>query len=288
MEGLIASLWKEVLGYEVKLPLRRMTYAEAMDKYGVDKPDLRLDLQLCEVTEQCRGSNFRVFESVIATGGIVKCMRVPANDKLTRSVLDGLQDFAKAYGVQGVAYARVQDGGAWTGIKGFSDAARDAVNKHAGAGPGDTLLFVANTHKIANTCMGAVRLHVGDKLGLVRKGEWQFMWLVDPPLFEVDEATKEIAASHHPFTSPRVEDEHLLESDPGKVLARAYDLVLNGVEVGGGSSASIAASCRAACSPRSGSCRKSARRSSASCSTRSSTGRRRTVASRSASIASRC
>ena len=235
MEGMIARLWKDVLGIEITLPLRRMTYAEAMDKYGVDKPDLRLDLTLCEVTEHCKGSGFRVFESVIATGGIVKCLRVPANDKLTRKVLDDLQDFAKAYGVKGVAYARVGDGGAWTGIKGFTDTAREAVNQHTGAHAGDTLLFVANTHKIANTCMGAVRLHIGHKLGLVRKGEWQFMWLVDPPLFEVDDATKEIAAAHHPFTSPRVEDEHLLESDPGKVLARAYDLVLNGVEVGGGS-----------------------------------------------------
>ena len=235
MEGLISSLWKEVLGFEVTLPLRRMTYAEAMDKYGVDKPDLRLDLTLCEVTEQAKGSGFRVFESVVASGGIVKCLRVPANEKLTRKVLDGLQEFAKPYGVQGVAYARVGEAGAWTGIKGFSDAAREAVNQHAGAKPGDTLLFVANTYKVANTCMGAVRLHIGDKLDLIRKGEWQFMWLVDPPLFEVDEATKEVAASHHPFTSPREEDEHLLETDPGKVLARAYDLVLNGVEVGGGS-----------------------------------------------------
>lgn len=235
MEGLIARLWKDVLGIELTLPLRRMTYAEAMDKYGVDKPDLRLDLTLCDVTEGCKNSGFRVFEGVIANGGIVKCMRVPEGDRLSRSMLDGLTDFAKSFGVKGVAFARVQEGGVWQApfAKSFSDEARTKVNEIAGAGPGDVLIFVAEKYKTANTAMGAIRLHIGDKLGLIRKNEWQFMWLVDPPLFEIDDG--EIAAAHHPFTSPRVEDEGLLESAPEKVLARAYDLVLNGVEVGGGS-----------------------------------------------------
>jgi aspartyl-tRNA synthetase len=234
MEGLISTLWRDVLGIEIKLPLRRMTHAEAMDKYGVDKPDLRLDLTLCEVTAPCKESGFRVFESVIQAGGIVKCLRVPGPaDKLPRSVLDGLQDFAKQFGVKGIAWARVQEGGAWQGIKGFSDHARHEVNRIAGATPGDTLLFFAEKAKVANTVAGATRLHIGDKLGLIRKGEWQFMWLTDPPLFEIEDG--EVAAAHHPFTSPRVEDEALLEEAPEKVLARAYDLVLNGVEVGGGS-----------------------------------------------------
>ncbi len=236
MEKLIAALWREVLGIEVTLPLRRMTYAEAMDKYGVDKPDLRLGLPLCEVTAPCGRSGFRVFEGVVAAGGIVKCLRVPGPaEKLSRSLLDGLTDFAKQYGVKGVAFARVQEGGVWQApfAKAFSDAARDEVNAIAGAVAGDTLLFVAEKAKAANTCMGAIRLLIGDKLGLIRKGEFQFMWLTDPPLFEIEDG--HVAASHHPFTSPRTEDEHLLESDPGKVLARAYDLVLNGVEVGGGS-----------------------------------------------------
>ncbi|MBK7536086.1 MAG: aspartate--tRNA ligase [Myxococcales bacterium] len=237
MEGLIATLWREVLGVEVTLPLRRMTFAEAMDKYGVDKPDLRLDLVLCDVTAACQGSGFRVFDAAIAAGSIVKCLRIPEGDRLSRSALDGLTDFAKSYGVKGVAFARVQEGGAWQApfAKSFADAARAEVNRVAGAGPGDVLIFVADKPKVANTCMGAIRLHLGDKLGMIRKGEFQFMWLVDPPLFEIDDDTKHVAASHHPFTSPRVEDEPLLETDPGKVLARAYDLVLNGVEVGGGS-----------------------------------------------------
>ena len=237
IEGMIAALWKNVLGLEVTLPMRRMTYAEAMDKYGVDKPDLRCDLTLCDVTAPCKTSGFRVFEGVVNAGGIVKCLRVPEGERLSRSALDGLGDFAKSYGIKGVAFARVQEGGAWQApfAKSFSDAARDEVNRIAGAGTGDVLLFVAEKAKAANTCMGAIRLHIGEKLGLIRKGEYQFMWLTDPPLFEVDDETKEVAASHHPFTSPRVVDEDKLESAPGEVLARAYDLVLNGVEVGGGS-----------------------------------------------------
>ncbi|HWU87751.1 MAG TPA: aspartate--tRNA ligase [Kofleriaceae bacterium] len=235
MEGLMATLWREVLGVELALPLRRMTYAEAMEKYGVDKPDLRLDLRLYTVTDAWKGSGFRIFEDAVAAGGVVKVLHVPKNDKLTRAILDGLNDFARSFGVKGVTHVRIQDGGAWQGIKGVADATREEIHRITGAVPGDALIFVADKFKVANTTLGAIRLHIGDKLGLIRKHEWQFMWLTDPPLFEVDDATKEIAAAHHPFTSPRVEDEPLLETAPERVLARAYDLVLNGVEVGGGS-----------------------------------------------------
>ena len=237
MEGMIARVWKQVLDIELPQPFRRMTYAEAMDKYGVDKPDLRLDLILCNVTEAARGSGFRVFDGVIDAGGMVKCMRVPKGERLSRSALDGLTPFAKQYGVKGVAFARVQEGGEWKApfAKNFSAEARERVNQVAQAEPGDVLLFVADKEKVANTCMGAIRLHVGEKLDMIRKGEWQFMWLTDPPLFEYSEEHKALVAAHHPFTSPRPQDEELLESEPGKVLARAYDLVLNGVELGGGS-----------------------------------------------------
>jgi aspartyl-tRNA synthetase len=234
MEGLMAALWKEVLGIDIKLPLRRMPYAEAMEKYGVDKPDLRCDLTLCDVTDAARTSGFKIFEGVVGSGGIVKCLRVPGPpDKLPRSMLDGLADFAKQFSAK-AAWARVQEGGVWQGIKGLTDDARAQINKIAGASPGDTLIFVADKAKVANACLGAIRIHyIGEKLGLIRKGEWQFMWLTDPPLFEIEDG--HVAAAHHPFTSPRVEDEELLETAPEKVLARAYDLVLNGVEVGGGS-----------------------------------------------------
>src|SRR5690606_31475347 len=186
------------------------------------------------VTDAAKNCGFRVFESVVQSGGIVKCLRVPGPpDKLPRSILDGLNDFAKSFNAK-AAWARVQDGGQWQGLKGFTDEARAEINRIAGAQVGDTLIFVADKAKVANACLGAIRIHyIGEKLNLIRKGEWQFMWLTDPPLFEINDG--EIAAAHHPFTSPRVEDEDKLETAPEQVLARAYDLVLNGVEVGGGS-----------------------------------------------------
>jgi aspartyl-tRNA synthetase len=224
-----------VLGIELKLPLRRMTFAEAMDKYGVDKPDLRLDLTLCDVTEGFKSSGFKIFEGVIASGGIVKCLRIPKNEKFTRALIDELPNFGKQFGLKGVTTVRLQEGGVWQGLKGVTDEARAKVNEIAGAQVGDALVLVADKRKVANTALGAIRLHLGEKLELSRKNEWQFMWLVDPPLFEYDDETGSYAAAHHPFTSPRVADEALLETAPQNVLARAYDLVLNGVEVGGGS-----------------------------------------------------
>ena len=236
MEGLVSAVWRAALGVELETPFLRMTHAEAMAKYGVDKPDLRLDLTLCDATEAARGSGFRVFDTVIEQGGIVKCMRVPDGDRLSRSQLDGLTDFAKPYGIKGVAFARVEEGGTWKApfAKNVSESARTAINQVAGARTGDVLLYVADRAKPANTCMGAIRLHIGHKLGLVREGEWRFMWLTDPPLFEQSDDGKWVA-SHHPFTAPREEDEQYLLSEPGRVLARAYDLVLNGNELAGGS-----------------------------------------------------
>jgi len=236
MEGMMSAIWRDVLGVELATPFLRMTYAEAMAKYGVDKPDLRLDLVLSDVSEAARGSGFRVFDQVVEQGGIVKCLRVPDGDRLSRSQLDALTDFAKPYGIKGVAFARVEEGGTWKApfAKNVSESARNAINRAAEAVAGDVLLFVADRAKAANTCMGAIRLHVGRKLDMLRENEWRFMWLTDPPLFEQSDEGAWVA-SHHPFTSPRIEDEEHLLTDPGRVLARAYDLVLNGVELGGGS-----------------------------------------------------
>ncbi len=237
MEAMVAKIWKQVLGIDLVTPFRRMTHHEAISKYGVDKPDLRLDLPLCDVTEASQDSGFRVFDSVIAGGGIIKCLRVTEGARLSRSQLDSLTDFAKPYGAKGIAFARVQEGGTWKApfAKVFSDAAREKVNEVSGAGAGDLLLFCAAKAKVANTCMGAIRLHIGRILGEIRQDEWQFMWLVDPPLFEVSEETGQYVSAHHPFTSPNPEHIQFLETSPEKVLARGYDLVLNGVEVGGGS-----------------------------------------------------
>ena len=237
MEGMIATIWKRVKGVELETPFRRMTHAEAMSKYGVDKPDLRLDLELCDVSNAVKTSGFRVFDGVVGGGGIVKCLRVPDGKRLSRSALDSLADFAKPFGVKGVAFARIEEDGEWKApfAKNMSKESMGAANEIARAEPGDVLLFVADKAKVANTCMGAIRIHIGEKLDLIRKNEWRFMWLTDPPLFEESEDTCGWVSSHHPFTSPRPEDEQHLLSDQGRVLARAYDLVLNGVELGGGS-----------------------------------------------------
>jgi len=236
VEGLMAALWKGILGVSVPTPFPRLSYDDAMARYGSDKPDLRLDLELGDVTEAARASGFQIFEKAVAAGGIVKGMRVEGGDRLSRSALDGLTELARPYGAKGVAFARVGEGGAWQApfAKAFKDDARAAVNAKLGARPGDVLLFVADRPRIANNAMGALRLHVGDKLGLLRRGEWRFLWVVDMPLFEQqDDGTW--AAAHHPFTSPRLADLDHLESDPGRCRARAYDCVLNGTEVAGGS-----------------------------------------------------
>jgi aspartyl-tRNA synthetase len=236
VEGLLASLWKGILGVDVPRPFTRLSYDEAMAKYGSDKPDLRLDLELSEVTEAARTSGFQIFEKAVAAGGIVKALRVPGGAELSRSMLDGLTDFVKPYGAKGVAFARVQEGGTWQApfAKSFSDSAREAVNAKVGATPGDVILFVADKFKVANNAMGAIRLHLGDKLGRIRKNEWRFLWVTDMPMFEAGEGGT-WGAAHHPFTSPRLADLPTLKTDPGAARARAYDCVLNGNEIAGGS-----------------------------------------------------
>jgi aspartyl-tRNA synthetase len=239
MEGLIARVWREVLGVTVPTPFARLPYAEAMARYGVDKPDLRFGLPLETVTDEVKKSGFRVFESIVGEGGIVKALRVPvadAKDLLSRSFLDSLTDFVKPTGAKGVAFARVQEGGAWQApfAKAFSAEARGAVNAKLGAQTGDVLLFIADKAKTANTAMGQLRLHVGKKLALVDEKAWRFLWVTEFPLFEQNEHGAWVAA-HHPFTSPRAEDVELLGRENGAVRARAYDLVLNGNEIAGGS-----------------------------------------------------
>jgi aspartyl-tRNA synthetase len=239
MEGLVAAIWKETIGVEIPTPFQRLSYDEAMGKYGVDKPDLRFGLPLSEVTAEVAKSGFRVFESVVGDGGIVKALRVPKEDAkelLSRSFLDTLTEFVKPTGAKGVAFARVQENGAWQApfAKAFSDEARGAVNAKLGAQVGDVLLFVADKAKVANVAMGQLRLHIGKKLGLVDDKAWKFLWVTDFPMFEQNEAGGWVAA-HHPFTSPKPEDLVHLSVDNGRVRARAYDLVLNGNEIAGGS-----------------------------------------------------
>ncbi|HEY2747139.1 MAG TPA: aspartate--tRNA ligase [Polyangia bacterium] len=243
MEGLVARIWKDVLGVAIPTPFPRLSYDEAMGKYGVDKPDLRFGLPLTDVTDTLKplnGGGVPLFATALEQNGIIKALRLPAANAgaLSRTEADKLEEFVKGFGARGLARAKVADGGEWTQsplAKNISPEARAAVNAAVGATPGDYLFFQFGRAKLVNAVLGGLRLHLGHKLGMVPKGGWNFLWVTGFPLFDYDEDKKRYVAAHHPFTAPRAADVPLLESDPGKVQARAYDLVLNGNEIAGGS-----------------------------------------------------
>ncbi|BAW01065.1 aspartyl-tRNA synthetase [Thermus thermophilus] len=227
-ERLMAHVFREALGVELPLPFPRLSYEEAMERYGSDKPDLRFGLELKEVGPLFRESGFRVFREAES----VKALALPK--ALSRKEIAELEEVAKRHKAQGLAWARVEEGGVSGGVAKFLEPMREALLQATEARPGDTLLFVAGPRKVAATALGAVRLRAADLLGLKREG-FRFLWVVDFPLLEWDEERGGWTYMHHPFTSPHPEDLPLLEEDPGRVRALAYDLVLNGVEVGGGS-----------------------------------------------------
>ena len=237
MEGLIATVFKEAIGVEVQLPMQRMTYAEAMDRYGVDNPDLRFGLELKDISELVGASGFKVFADAVSEGGLVKALNVKGCGHFSRKELDDLTDFVKIYGAKGLAYVKVTEDGSWQSpiAKFFTPGELDALNGRLEAQPGDLLLFVADSYRVANESLGRLRGHLGHKLGLTRKDDYRFVWVTDFPLLEWDGETRRHVAVHHPFTAPMDEDIHLLDTDPGKARAKAYDLVLNGSEIGGGS-----------------------------------------------------
>ncbi len=238
-EGLMRAVFGRGLGVDLPAPFPRLTYDEAVARYGTDKPDLRFDLPLADVTAACGGCGFRIFEEAAAGGGLVKALPLPGRaDAFSRKDLEGLTAMVKPVGAQGVAWVKVKEGGAWQGsvAKALSDAAREAINLAVGAAPGDLLLFVADRPAVVNNALSTLRLHMGQRLGLVEPGAWRPLWITDFPLLERSEETGQWVACHHPFTSPREEDLPLLGGErQGEVRARAYDLVLNGVEVAGGS-----------------------------------------------------
>lgn len=227
-ERLMAHVFREALGVELPLPFPRLSYEEAMERYGSDKPDLRFGLELKEVGPLFRQGDFRVFREAES----VKALAAPK--ALSRKEIAELEELAKRHKAQGLAWARVEEGGFSGGVAKFLEPVRDALLEATGARAGDTLLFVAGPRKVAATALGAVRLRAADLLGLKREG-FRFLWVVDFPLLEWDEEEEAWTYMHHPFTSPHPEDLPLLEKEPGRVRALAYDLVLNGVEVGGGS-----------------------------------------------------
>lgn len=234
-ERMIARIWKEIHGVDLPLPLPRMSYAEAMARFGVDNPDLRYGLEIQDVSDLVKDSEFGVFRSAVEGGGVVRAIAVP-NAEFTRRQIDGYTEIVKRAGLKGLAWAKVGADG-WTGpIAKFFDAdAQKSLTDALGVGEGSTLLFGADDAKVVAPALGQLRRNLGADLGLNKKGEWKFTWITEFPLLEQDEDAGRWVSVHHPFTAPRVEDIPLMDSNPGAVRAQAYDLVLNGNELGGGS-----------------------------------------------------
>lgn len=237
MEGLISYIFEGALGKKLEVPFRRMTWDEAMEKYGSDKPDLRFDMPLYNVSEAIKGCSFQVFNSVVENGGQVKCINVKGYANIPRRELDGLVKFVGIYGAKGMAWLQFpEEGGVKSSIaKFFTDENIEALKKAAEVEPGDLLLFVADKPSVVAQSLGALRIEMAKRRDLIDPNALSFLWVVDFPMFEYNEEEKRYVAMHHPFTAPRDEDLPLLESDPGKVYAKAYDMVLNGTEIGGGS-----------------------------------------------------
>ena len=236
-EGLIRHVFKGALGVDLPEKFQRMTWDEAMDKYGSDKPDLRFGMELINMTEAVKGSEFKVFNDIIDKGGIVKAINVKGDAGIPRRELDGLVNFVAIYGAKGLAWMQIQpDGSVKSPIaKFFSEEYLANILKTAEAEPGDLLLFVADKSSVVAAALGALRIEMAKRRGLIDENKLAFTWVVDFPMFEYSEEEKRYVAMHHPFTSPREEDIPLLATDPGKVYAKAYDMVLNGTEIGGGS-----------------------------------------------------
>mgnify|MGYP000558090100 CR=1 FL=1 len=236
-EGLIRYVFKGALGVELPEKFQRMTWDEAMDKYGSDKPDLRFGMELINMTEAVKGSEFKVFNDIIDKGGIVKAINVKGDAGIPRRELDGLVNFVAIYGAKGLAWMQIQpDGSVKSPIaKFFSEEYLANILKTAEAEPGDLLLFVADKPSVVAAALGALRIEMAKRRGLIDENKLAFTWVVDFPMFEYSEEEKRYVAMHHPFTSPREEDIPLLATDPGKVYAKAYDVVLTGTEIGGGS-----------------------------------------------------
>ena len=230
-EKLLVKIWKEAVGYEIKTPIRHMTYADAMHNYGSDKPDLRFDLQLVEQTKFFAKTEFRVFQAPYV-GSVV----MPGGASSPRRELDAWQDWAKARGAKGLAYILVNEDGTLGGpvSKNISQEEQNGIVAAAGAKPGDAIFFAAGERSASLSLLGAVRLEIGKRCNLIAEGAWEFLWVVDAPMFEPTDGGGWTAV-HHPFTGPKPEFTKSFASDPASALAYAYDIVLNGTELGGGS-----------------------------------------------------
>lgn len=236
-ERLLAYLFKEVLGVEVSLPIQRMTWQEAMERFGSDKPDLRFGMELRDITELVKNCGFGVFTGAVENGGSVRGINAEGMGDMPRKKIDALVDFAKGYGAKGLAYMAIgEDGAVKSSFSKFmTEEETSAIVRALSGKPGDLLLFAADRNKIVFNVLGALRLELAQQKGLLDKNEYRFVWITEFPQFEWSDEEERFVAMHHPFTMPMDEDLHLLESNPGAVRAKAYDIVLNGTEIGGGS-----------------------------------------------------
>ncbi|MBQ7475582.1 MAG: aspartate--tRNA ligase [Clostridia bacterium] len=235
-EGFLKYLYHEFLGVELKTPFPRMTWREAMDRFGSDKPDTRFGMELCDVSDIAAKCAFSVFSGAVADGGSVRGIRVPGGASFTRKEIDGLTEFVKTYGARGLAWYKIADGAASSSFAKFmTEEEIAAIADRMGIADGDLCLFVAAKNGVVFDSLGALRVHVAKKLGLLDPNVFNFLWITEFPLLEYSEEDGRFYAMHHPFTMPMEEDIPLLDTDPGAVRARAYDIVLNGTELGGGS-----------------------------------------------------
>ncbi len=236
-ERLLKRLFKEICNVDVELPLQRMTWKEAMERFGSDKPDMRFGMELQDVSDVVSGCSFAVFKSALDNGGSVKGLRVEGQAAMPRKKIDALVDFAKGYGAKGLAYLSVLEDGSYKSsfAKFMTEEELSALVGAMGGKPGDLLLFAADKTSLVWNVLGALRLELGKQLDLIPENTWKFVWITEFPLLEYSEEEDRFVAMHHPFTMPMEEDLALLDSDPGTVRAKAYDIVLNGTELGGGS-----------------------------------------------------
>lgn len=236
-EGLISSLFKSVLGVDIPTPIQRMTWHEAMDRFGSDKPDLRFGMELKNISDIVADSGFSVFSSAVANGGSVRGIKVDQQAAMPRKKIDALTEFVKTYEAKGLAYLAIDtDGNIKSSFAKFLEEDKlESIKQRMEAKPGDLLLFVADKNSVVFASLGALRCEIASQLGLLKKDEFKFLWVTDFPLLEWSEEDERFKAVHHPFTMPLDEDLQYLDTDPGRVRAKAYDIVLNGTELGGGS-----------------------------------------------------
>ena len=236
-ERLLQYVCKEAIGLEIPLPLPRMKWIDAMNRYGSDKPDTRFGMELVDVSDVVAGCGFGVFTGALENGGSVRGINAKGQASMPRKKIDALVDFAKGYGAKGLAYLSVQEDGSYKSsfTKFMTEEQLKRLVEAMGGEPGDLLLFAADKNSIVWNVLGALRIELGEQMGLIDHDQFNFLWVVEFPQFEWSEEENRFMAMHHPFTMPMEEDLPMLETDPGKVRAKAYDIVLNGVELGGGS-----------------------------------------------------